>query len=324
MRAAIHNARTRKDGTAFCASHNDRTQKANSVVGDSGRNRYYIITDDGKPVSCTGGFEEHEKNVYTQLFTQALDAQNERHRKSRHLDRIKTIDDLYTSPRTCPEEVYMAIGKMGEKVDFTDLKKAVGRFCQQMIAQYGKHVRILDVAFHTDEVGQIHAQMRRVYVADGKDGQIPSERQALEQLGIPIWIPDKKESVYNNRKISFTHESRDCFLECVKAFGYDIVEEPERKSKSGMDKETYVMAKLKEEKNQLQSIRDQLVFEVKHLLEKKNSLKYTIDEYSAAVNAVLDRLSTCFHVNAAALVEEELKRANKIIDAISHDDDYII
>ena len=75
VRATRHNGRKGKDGV-FKAGHNDRTFKVENA--------------------------EH--------FGDSIDAQNDRHIKSRHKERIRSVGDILKNPKTCPEETVYQLG----------------------------------------------------------------------------------------------------------------------------------------------------------------------------------------------------------------------
>ena len=69
-------------------------------------------------------FTEIEKAYYVEKYSDHVDGQNERNRKARHYDRVKTIDAILENNKTCPEETLLQLGNMDGAVWFTDdLKK---------------------------------------------------------------------------------------------------------------------------------------------------------------------------------------------------------
>jgi hypothetical protein len=97
-----HNGRTRADGSAFSAKHNDRNGfTADHINPDPEHENFYRIInpvtqkpqklgEDGKPKKS---FDEHERDCYEELFGESLAAQNDRYTKSGHAERCKAIDE---------------------------------------------------------------------------------------------------------------------------------------------------------------------------------------------------------------------------------------
>ena len=113
MRATIHNGRTSHLG-AFTPKHNDRSfniSHAEHIDPERVKlNRYWNWT--GKEIT----FEDAERAFYEKYIRQHLDAQNARYRAQRHAERAKTMDEYRRSPQTCPEEVILQIGKLGDTI----------------------------------------------------------------------------------------------------------------------------------------------------------------------------------------------------------------
>ena len=83
IRVTMHNGRrSRKDGAAYCPKHNSRSAGIGAHV-DKGRihkNIYLTFNVDGTITQYTGDekvdFDAHEARVYTELFSESLEAQN--------------------------------------------------------------------------------------------------------------------------------------------------------------------------------------------------------------------------------------------------------
>jgi hypothetical protein len=63
------------------------------------------------------GILEHELNCYQQYIGEALAKKNERKVKYRHKDQCKSIEQLYESKNTAPEEQLFYLGGKSEHVD---------------------------------------------------------------------------------------------------------------------------------------------------------------------------------------------------------------
>lgn len=237
MRATIHNGRTGKDG-AYNTKHNDRQfdiRNAEHIDPERVKNnRYWNWT--GNPETT---FEAAEQAFYEKYIRKHLDAQNARYRAQRHAERAKTMDEYRKSPQTCPEEVILQIGKMGDTIP-ADM---MARIIQEQInweQQTFPGVRVLDVALHMDEQGAPHIHERRAWVYTDKDGNFAiSQNKSLEQMGVELPNPDKPRGRFNNRKQVFSRMCREHLLQICREHGLEIEEMPQEKSRSGRTLEDY-------------------------------------------------------------------------------------
>lgn len=236
MRATIHNGRTSHLG-AFTPKHNDRNFDINHAEHiDPERvknNRYWNWT--GQEIT----FEAAEQAFYEKYIRKHLDAQNARYRAQRHAERAKTMDEYRRSPQTCPEEVILQIGKLGDTIP-ADM---MARIIQEQINWEQKTfpgVKVLDVALHMDEQGAPHIHERRAWVYTDKDGNTAiSQNKSLEQMGVELPNPDRPRGRFNNRKQTFSKRCREHLLQICREHGLEIEEIPQEKSKSGRTLEDY-------------------------------------------------------------------------------------
>lgn len=236
MRATIHNGRTNTLG-AFTPKHNDRNFNINHAEHINPErvklNRYWNWT--GKEIT----FEDAERAFYEKHIRQHLDAQNARYRAQRHAERVKSMDEYRRSPQTCPEEVILQIGKLGDTIP-ADM---MARIIQEQInweQQTFPGVRVLDVALHMDEQGAPHIHERRAWVYTDKDGNTAiSQNKSLEQMGVELPNPDRPRGRFNNRKQTFSKRCREHLLQICREHGLEIEEIPQEKSKSGRTLEDY-------------------------------------------------------------------------------------
>lgn len=236
MRATIHNGRTSHLG-AFTPKHNDRNFDINHAEHiDPERvknNRYWNWT--GKEIT----FEAAEQAFYEKYIRKHLDAQNARYRTQRHAERAKTMDEYRRSPQTCPEEVILQIGKLGDTIP-ADM---MARIIQEQINWEQKTfpgVKVLDVALHMDEQGAPHIHERRAWVYTDKAGNLAiSQNKSLEQMGVELPNPNKPRGRFNNRKQTFSKRCREHLLQICREHGLEIEEIPQEKSKSGRTLEDY-------------------------------------------------------------------------------------
>ena len=237
MRATIHNGRTSHLG-AFTPRHNDRNfniSHAEHIDPERVKdNRYWNWT--GNPETS---FEAAEIAFYEKHIRKHLDAQNARYKAQRHAERVKSMDEYRKSPQTCPEEVILQIGKMGDTIP-ADM---MARIIQEQInweQQTFPGVRVLDVALHMDEQGAPHIHERRAWVYTDKAGNLAiSQNKSLEQMGVELPNPDRPRGRFNNRKQTFSKRCREHLLQICREHGLEIEEIPQEKSRSGRTLEDY-------------------------------------------------------------------------------------
>lgn len=237
MRATIHNGRTSHLG-AFTPKHNDRSfniSHAEHIDPERVKlNRYWNWT--GKEIT----FEDAERAFYEKHIRRHLDAQNARYRAQRHAERAKAMDEYRKSPQTCPEEVILQIGKMGDTIP-ADM---MARIIQEQInweQQQFPGVKVLDVALHMDEQGAPHIHERRAWVYTDRDGNLAiSQNKSLEQMGVELPNPNRPRGRFNNRKQTFSRMCREHLLQICREHGLEIEEIPQEKSRSGLSHIAYI------------------------------------------------------------------------------------
>ena len=237
MRATIHNGRTSHLG-AFTPKHNDRNfniSHAEHIDPERVKdNRYWNWT--GNPETT---FEAAEIAFYEKHISAHLEAQNARYRAQRHAERVKTMDEYRKSPQTCPEEVILQIGKLGDTIP-ADM---MARIIQEQINWEQKTfpgVKVLNVALHMDEQGAPHIHERRAWVYTDKAGDLAiSQNKSLEQMGVELPNPDRPRGRFNNRKQTFSKRCREHLLQICREHGLEIEKIPQEKSKSGRTMEDY-------------------------------------------------------------------------------------
>lgn len=247
MRVSNHNARVGKNGV-FSPKHNDRNfnlEPEHIDENKSKNNYYWMIYGECK------SFEECEKEFYKNKFLFSLESINEKHIKSRHKERIKTIDDYRTSPKTCPEETLYYIGDKSNTVDTNILQEIILKQLEWESEQF-PDVVYLNIAIHRDEEGADHIHARKVYIAPDEDGfPIVNQTKALANMGIERPDTSKPSSKFNNAKMTYTKLVREHFIELCKEYGLEIETEPKEKSKTGYSLEEY---KLNDTKSKLEEI----------------------------------------------------------------------
>lgn len=326
VRATMHNGRTRATGESYCVKHNDRdfnTRRAEHInPAPKQKNKYFIVGTDGivnNHPEIT--FEEHEKRVYADLFSEALNRQAERYIKDGHAERVRSTEDYRTAPRTCPEETILQLGTREEHADPQAFIKAVNLWCQQMQATYGTHWRLLDGAVHFDE-STTHCHIRQIYIVTGKDGLQISQSKALKELGIQRPDLEKPENKHNNAKMTFTQQSRQIWIAAAREYGIEIEEIPETPGRATRTKEEYIAQKVRTEIVELSKQRDQfraeaaqadseratLRDEVADLQQTKGLLVAAIERLKAVLKPIQrfwDKLAT-YHITPDRTVLDDI------------------
>lgn len=290
MRATIHNGRTSHLG-AFTPRHNDRNfniSHAEHIDPERVKNnRYWNWT--GNPETT---FEAAEAAFYEKHIRQHLDAQNARYRAQRHAERTKTLDEYRRSPQTCPEEVILQIGKLGDTIP-ADM---MARIIQEQINWEQKTfpgVKVLDVALHMDEQGAPHIHERRAWVYTDKDGNLAiSQNKSLEQMGVELPNPDRPRGRFNNRKQVFSQMCREHLLQICREHGLEIEKIPQEKSQSGLSHIAYMTRQEEEKTNNLYSISSQLENKIHTLQTNERQLDSCIKKKNLEYRHICNNLLT--------------------------------
>jgi hypothetical protein len=277
MRVSNHNARVGKNGV-FSPKHNDRNfilEPEHIDENKSKNNSYWMVYD------CKN-FEECEKEFYKNNFSNALEKKNEKHIKSRHKERIKTIDDYRTSPLTCPEETLYYIGDKSNTVDTNVLEEIIQKQLEWESEEF-PDVKYLNIAIHRDEEGADHIHARKVYIAPDENGDlIVNQTKALANMGIERPDTSKPSSKFNNAKMTYTKLVREHFIELCKEYGLEIETEPKEKSKTGYSLEEY---KLKNQEETFLNNADKKEKEFQALQDKLDAQEKSLDAREEALNA---------------------------------------
>lgn len=256
MKLTRHNGRAGKNG-AYNPKHNDRRFNIeNSEHIDMERAKQNIYWDCYTGFSSAKiresdkendySFETIEQIYYFEHYADHIQAQNERNEKTRHTERNRTVGDLLTNKKTCPEESIYQIGTVDESVSGEVLAKIATEFFAEMEEKYGSHVHILDWALHLDE-GTPHIHERHVFDCENKYGELcPQQEKALEELGIPLPNPDKKKGKNNNRKQTFDAECRKMLFRICENHDLHLQTEPTYGGRGYLEKQDFIIEKQKE------------------------------------------------------------------------------
>ena len=227
LKLTRHNGRAGTHGT-YNPKHNDRSfNLANSEHIDPERakgNIYWdcfhgfrLALDPQDPDDLGVTFSDVERQFYESRYSNFVESQNERNAKIRHTERNRSIPDLLSSRKTCPEETIYQLGTLDEHASGEILLAVVTEFIDEFKSKFGEHVHVLDWALHLDE-STPHIHERYVFDCENRYGEVaPQQEKALEALGFDLPDPGKPLSRRNNRKITFM----ETLLEDVSAAAYD-------------------------------------------------------------------------------------------------------
>ena len=315
LKLTRHNGRAGTHGT-YNPKHNDRSfNLANSEHIDPERAKGNIYWDcfhgfrsaldlqDPNDLAAT--FSDVERKFYEAHYTAFIENQNERNAKIRHTERNRSIPDLLSSRKTCPEETIYQLGTLDEHASAEDLLNIVTEFIEEFKAKYGDHVHVLDWALHLDE-STPHIHERHVFDCENKYGEVaPQQEKALEALGFDLPDPDKPLSRRNNRKITFDAACRKMLFEVAKRHGLDLEEEAEYGNRKYLEKQDFILAKQKEQLTAQQNKLNELTLKVSDmetLLEDVSAAAY-----DKAVEVVTDVVRTETRKEDMRMIEDTKK-----------------
>ena len=184
LKLTRHNGRAGTHGT-YNPKHNDRSfNLANSEHIDPERAKGNIYwdcfhgfrsaLDPQDPDDLAATFSEVEQQFYENRYSEFIEKQNERNAKIRHTERNRSIPDLLSSRKTCPEETIYQLGTLDEHASAEDLLNIVTEFTDEFKTKFGDHVHVLDWALHLDE-STPHIHERHVFDCENKYGELEKQ-----------------------------------------------------------------------------------------------------------------------------------------------------
>ena len=246
-------------------------------------------------------FNQIEMNFYQQTFGPAILAQNERHKKSRHKERIRSVEDVLNDPKTCPEETIYQLGTKDGHEDPALFTQVATELFQEMQTRFGSNFQILDWALHMDEATP-HIHERHVFYADDRYGlAFPKQEKALEALGFERPNPDKSPGKYNNCKMSFDATVRQMFIEIAEKHGMTIESVP-LEGKVHKEKNDFILAKQQEEIIANQAKIDELILQYSDLDSIAN--KVAASAYEKACDVVASTVKNKVIEDNVSIVKE--------------------
>lgn len=241
MRTTMHNGRTNSKGEVYSPKHNDRNFDVENAehIDPLRTNENETLLFQTSDIGESATIEEHELKFYEQHFRAALDKKNENPLKHSQYARVQTMEQFIASPKSCPEETIIQIGKKGSSADRETLRQAVTEWIEWHKQQFPQAV-FLDAAAHYDEPDCAdHWHVRKVWIGH-KDGmEVVGQNKALEEMGIERPNPNKKPSKWNNAKVTYSQICRDKWLDICQSHGLEIETEPLETSRTGLTHTEY-------------------------------------------------------------------------------------
>lgn len=240
IRASLRSGRAGKRGV-YNANHNTKEAtraQEDHIDHERTKKNVCVAFDVNGQVIKRGSFDarEHELQIYKEMYGEGLEAKNERYRKKGAHNRIRTIEEVYKSAKTAPQEIILQIGKR-DTADPKDLAQVALELLREMRAKQG-YVP-LDLALHLDETSP-HIHIRGTYKAKDSYGYYqPNQTKALEAMGYGLPDPTKPRGRYNNALISFTDDLRQKFYDRCEELGYQIEREPETPGRRHTEAEVF-------------------------------------------------------------------------------------
>lgn len=253
-RANGHRSRKGTNGKVINAKHNDRNfdvSKADHISENLIEKnviwKYVDVNEGGEKEEEKKAAEEqksesefretlddYEEKVYEKYFSTALERRNEKQIKARHKDRVQSMEQYRLNAKFCPEESIWTIGNRDNRIEPELLKKIWEEFTAWHKETY-PNVLMLDATLHLDEPNAApHIHRRDVWCYEVDGHWEISQKEALKAMGIERPDLTKKESKYNNAKMTYTAQTREKWIEIAEQHGIEIEREPQEKSRSGL------------------------------------------------------------------------------------------
>lgn len=250
-RANGHRSRKGTNGKVINAKHNDRNfdvSKADHInenlIDKNVIWKYVDVNEGGEKEEEKKAAEEkkseretlddYEEKVYEKYFSTALEKRNEKQIKARHKDRVQSMEQYRLNAKSCPEESIWTIGNRDNRIEPELLKKIWEEFTAWHKETY-PNVLMLDATLHLDEPNAApHIHRRDVWRYEVDGHWEISQKEALKSMGIERPDLSKKESKYNNAKMTYTAQTRAKWIEIAEQHGIEIEKEPQEKSRSGL------------------------------------------------------------------------------------------
>lgn len=166
---------------------------------------------------------DFELEYYSNRFGSSIEAQMERHLKSRQKSRAEqcAVKRYYDSIKTGPDSTILQVGNKWEYTDerkFFQMAKILRRDIEE--ENEDARIKVLSISIHASEDnGSLHIHMTKSFEVKRKDGWIQNQEECLKKLGYKLPDKSKKKGQYNNRKMTWTDqpEERDRLIKYLKS-----------------------------------------------------------------------------------------------------------
>ena len=240
LKLTRHNGRAGTHGT-YNPKHNDRSfNLANSEHIDPERAKGNIYGDcfhgfrsalaPSDPDDLAATFSDVERQFYESRYTAFVESQNERNAKIRHTERNRSIPDLLSSRKTCPEETIYQLGTLDElTLKVNDMETLID---EVSAAAYDKAVEVVTDVVRTEtrkeDVRMIEdtkkwvlsperkaPQATREYAAHRLDGVLDKFLKTMQNTAAHLQEKLLKPEVRQKGKEQVKEKARDSVLQLL-------------------------------------------------------------------------------------------------------------
>ena len=228
--------------------------------------------------------ESIQREIYSDLFSEGIEAQNQRHIDGGHADRCKNVDDYFDNPKKGLRETILQIGNAedGSSLGTEEYLWNAAMKLKDEKEQMGCHV--VSMELHLDESSP-HIHMQETFKSSRG---MPEQSRALKEAGIQRPDLSKPEGKHNNALITYTKWERERFEALVRDMGLSIEpsERCDRKHETDKNKalksKNDELEKIVNEKSQVITDLDSGINKKKRALDKYKS---EFDEYRKLENS---------------------------------------
>ena len=224
--AMILRRRAGKHGT-YNPKHNDRSfNLANSKHIDPERAKGNIYWDcfhgfrstiaPQDPDDLAGTFSDVERQFYETRYSEFIERQNERNAKIRYAERNRSIPDLLSSRKTCPEETIYQLGTKDNHASGEVLLAVVTEFIEEFKARFGDHVHVIeDTKRWVLSPERKAPQATREYTAKHLDGVLNKFLKTMQTASARLQEALLKPEVRQKGKEQVKEKVRDSVLQLL-------------------------------------------------------------------------------------------------------------
>ena len=242
MRCTLNSGRKRKtDKKTFSSRHNDRDFDSNPEhIAKDKSDKNVIWSWCGTEIS----FDQGELKYYEETFDAQLEQTNQNYIKSRHKERVVTMDEWRKKTMHAPEEQLIQIGNVENCPDVETSLQCFNEYLGRLNDwndEHGNPFFILNWAMHQDEMGAPHVHLRRAwpYLDEGTGLTTTDQTKALLKAGVLPPEPEKKISKKNNPKMTFDKMCREKWIFIARSPGLEIEYTPKPRDEVGKTLEEF-------------------------------------------------------------------------------------